>query len=184
MSTRIRLLVAVAIVAAALAGASVALYFKAGVPGAVAIPEQGLLQLAAASYPDVGNVPQPYAQWGGKIVVLNFWATWCPPCREEMPMFSRMQDQFGPAGVQFVGIGIDSPSAIKEFALRTPMSYPLLIGGSASLDLVRALGNETGGLPYTIVFDRAGNPVMSRLGLIDEESLLRVVKPLLAGTAG
>jgi thiol-disulfide isomerase/thioredoxin len=174
-----RLLIGLAIVAAAVAGAAAALYFKAGRPGAVAIPETALAALRATGYPDVNNVAQPWTQWDGKVIVLNFWATWCPPCREEMPMFSRMQRELGGRGVQFVGVGIDSPSAIKEFALRMPMSYPLLIGGSASLDLVRALGNANGALPYTIVFDRSGRPVMSRLGLIDETSLARVVLPLL-----
>lgn len=174
-----RSLIAALIVISAVAGASLALYLKAGVPGEVAIPEAGLAQLRASSFPDVRNVEQPYSQWQGKIVVLNFWATWCPPCREEMPMFSRLQDQLGERGVQFVGIGIDSPSAIKEFDLRTPMRYPLLIGGSQSLDLARALGNPTGGLPYTIVFDRSGNPVMSRLGLVDEASLSATLQPLL-----
>lgn len=94
-------------------------------------------------------------------------------------MFSRLQKELGGKGLQFVGIGIDSPSAIKEFALRTPMEYPLLIGGSESLDLVRALGNASGGLPYTIVFGRDGNPVLSRLGMIDEPSLRKAVEPLL-----
>lgn len=179
LSNKPRTLIAVLIVVSAITGASLALYLKAGIPGAVSIPEASLAQLQASSFPDVRNVDQPYSQWQGKIVVLNFWATWCPPCREEMPMFSRLQDELRDRDVQFVGIGIDSPSAIKEFDLRTPMRYPLLIGGSQSLDLARALGNPSGGLPYTVVFDRAGKPVMSRLGLIDEASLSAALQPLL-----
>jgi thiol-disulfide isomerase/thioredoxin len=171
-----RSLIAALIVVSSLAGASLALYLRAGPQ---AIPAEGLAQLQATRYPDVGNVPQPYNQWQGRIVVLNFWATWCPPCREEMPMFSKLQAELGERGVQFVGIGVDSPSAIKEFAFRTPMSYPLLIGGTESLDLARRLGNATGGLPYTLVLDREGTPVMSRVGLLDEGSLRQALQPLL-----
>lgn len=94
-------------------------------------------------------------------------------------MFSRLQTELADRGVQFVGIGVDSPSAIKEFALRTPMSYPLLIGGTESMALARLLGNSAGGLPYTLVLDRSGKPVMSRVGLLDEPSLRQALAPLL-----
>lgn len=151
---------------------------RAATPEA-AIPEMGLVQLQATRLPDASGKPQALADWKGKVLVVNFWATWCPPCRKEMPAFSRIHAKMADKGVQFVGIGIDSPSAIKEFALQTPVSYPLLIGGSEGLELIRTLGNPTGALPYTIVLGRDGQPALSRLGMIEEAELEKLLTPLL-----
>jgi thiol-disulfide isomerase/thioredoxin len=148
------------------------------------IARAALARLQAVNLPDVAGQTQPMAQWQGKTVVVNFWATWCPPCRQEMPGFSRLQEKFGDKGVQFVGIGVDSPSAIKEYALQNPMAYPLLIGGSTALDLLRQLGNPTAALPYTLVLDASGKPIFSKLGMVDELSLEKRLQPLLTVTTG
>lgn len=153
---------------------------KAATPE-TAIPAAGLARLQATALPDTSGRSMPLAAWKGKVLVVNFWATWCPPCRKEMPAFSRISDKFSAKGVQFVGIGIDSPSAIKEFALQTPVSYPLLIGGSEGLELARQLGNATAALPYTLVVSRDGRAVLARLGMIEEGELEAVLAPLIGG---
>ena len=176
-------LFAVALAAAAAGGAL--LYRQqaapaAPVPDSPRLPAAALTRLMALSLDDSAGRPQAFSQWQGKILVVNFWATWCAPCREEMPAFSRLQAKLGGNGVQVVGIGIDSPSAIKEYAYQTPQAYPLLIGGSDGLELMGQLGNTRGALPYTLVIDRRGQPSFSRLGLVSETQLENLLSSLAA----
>ena len=128
-------------------------------------------QLLALTLPDSDGKAQALQQWQGKILVVNFWATWCPPCREDMPGFSRLQSQLEGNGVQFVGIGIDSASKINEFSKTTPVSYPLLVGSPGLMEIMSLLGNEAGGLPFTVVFGRDGHQEQSRLGIWKEAEL-------------
>jgi len=170
----------IALVLSAAAGAGYLLQRQQEVP-LVATPQlapDAIGRLMALQLTDSAGQPQTFQQWQGKVLVVNFWATWCAPCREEMPAFSRLQAKLGGKGVQFVGIGIDSPSAIKEYAYQTPMAYPLLIGGSSGLDVMRELGNNGGALPYTLVVDRRGQPYFSRLGMVSENQLENLLLPL------
>ncbi|MBI5899419.1 MAG: TlpA family protein disulfide reductase [Rhodocyclales bacterium] len=120
---------------------------------------------------DVDGKAQSFQQWRGKILVLNYWATWCFPCREEMPGFSRLQLKYQDKGVQFVGISIDDAAKIVEFLKETPVSYPLLIGDMKTMTNSAELGNSRQALPFTAVFDRNGQLVMSRLGRWNEADL-------------
>lgn len=174
-----RALIVVLLLAAIAAGIVWQLVSTAPPSGRPQIAPDALARLLAGTLTDSNGQPQALGQWQGKVLVVNYWATWCPPCREEMPGFSRLQTRLGPEGVQFIGIGIDSPSAIKEYAFQTPMSYPLLIGGSEGLDLLRDLGNESGALPYTLVLDRRGQPAFSRLGIVHENELEARLRPLI-----
>jgi thiol-disulfide isomerase/thioredoxin len=97
-------------------------------------------------------------------MLVNFWATWCPPCVEEMPELNGFDAEFRARGLQIVGIGIDSASNIREFSDKTPMSYPLLVAGASGLELVRRLGNTSGALPFTVIVDRAGQVTWRTLG--------------------
>lgn len=137
----------------------------------------GVDALLAMTLPDLEGRPQPLAQWPGKILVINYWATWCPPCIEEMPIFSRLQDRYAAAGVQFVGIGMDEPEKMQAFVRKSPVSYPLLVGGTSSG------GNpalKLKGMPYTVVVGRDGKVVFSRYGGLDEASLEPVLRQLSA----
>ena len=107
----------------------------------------------------------------GKVVFVNFWATWCAPCLQEMPGFSRMQRRLTEKGVQFVGIGIDNPDKIRDFSNYAALSYPLLIGAADTLSMARKLGNHSEGLPYTVVIDPKGALRATRLGAWSEEEL-------------
>ncbi|MBS1214153.1 MAG: Redoxin domain protein, partial [Proteobacteria bacterium] len=122
-----------------------------------------------------GGRPQPIAQWRGKVLVVNFWASWCKPCVDEMPALSRMNSHYAAWGVQFVGIGLDDAEKLAAFVRTTPVSYPVLVATPAA----GTPGLQVKGLPYTVVIGRDGRIEMSRLGRIDEESLEPILRRLI-----
>ena len=127
---------------------------------------------------DLQDQPQILGQWRGKVLVVNYWATWCPPCREEMPGFSRLQGKFRDKGVQFVGISIDDASKIVEFQKETPANYPLLIGDIGAMKNSADFGNTQQALPFTAVFDRQGKLILTKLGRLSEKELEPVLTEL------
>jgi thiol-disulfide isomerase/thioredoxin len=136
-------------------------------------------RLYAARLADMQGTPQPLEQWRGRVLVVNFWATWCAPCRAEIPGFVRLQERHGSRGLQFVGIAIDQPGKVADFAREFGINYPLLIGGMESLDLLRQAGNRQAVLPYTVVIDRHGKVASRQPGGLTEARLEDLVKPLL-----
>lgn len=117
--------------------------------------------------------------WRGRVLVVNFWATWCAPCREEIPGFVRLQERYGPRGLQFVGIAFDPPDKVTEFAREFRVNYPLLLGGIDTMELLRQAGNRAGVLPYTLVIDRQGKVVSREPGGLKEARLEGLIRPLL-----
>ena len=144
-----------------------------------ATADQALARLRSASFADVGGHPQSVQQWSGKVLVVNFWATWCPPCREEMPGFSRLQRKLSAKGVQFVGIGVDDADKIRQFVKDFPVAYPLWVADLDTMDLTRDLGNNTEGLPFTLLIDRTGQVRMAHAGYMDEADIERRLHELL-----
>ncbi|HET7775782.1 MAG TPA: TlpA disulfide reductase family protein [Azospira sp.] len=142
-------------------------------------PPAAVAQLLQLQLPDMEGHPQALSQWQGKVRVINFWATWCPPCREEMPEFSRLQTDLGPQGVQFVGIAVDGADSVRDFSRQTPVSYPLLLATPEAVANLKALGNSLGGLPFTLVVDRQGRARHIRLGGLDGNELAAIIKGLL-----
>lgn len=136
-----------------------------------------LARLMAASLPDLDGKPQALAQWRGKVMVVNFWATWCSPCLKEIPEFVRMQEKLGKQGLQFVGIAVDNPVNVREFAIKYRMNYPVLIGEMDAIELARAAGNELGGLPFTVIVDRKGQLLGTELGGLNEQKLTAIIQP-------
>ncbi len=135
--------------------------------------------LLGVTLPDVHGAPQSLAQWKGKVIVVNFWATWCAPCRDEMPEFVRAQRELGGKGVQFVGIAADSADKVQQFVDEMPLNYPALIGGFGSMELSRTLGNSLMALPFTVVVGRDGRIVLTQLGPFRAAKLHAVLQPLL-----
>jgi len=107
----------------------------------------------------------------GKPLVLNFWATWCPPCVEEMPLLERFYQQHAANGWQVVGVAIDQPSQVKRFLGQNSISYPIALGGLGGTDLLKSLGNEQGALPFTVVLDAQGAVKMQKLGKLSEKEI-------------
>jgi thiol-disulfide isomerase/thioredoxin len=135
--------------------------------------------LFGVALPDAKGREQSIGQWKGKVLVVNFWATWCVPCREEMPEFVKAQQELGPRGLQFVGIAIDDVAKVEAFAAELAINYPVLIGGYGAIELSRSFGNRLGALPFTIIVDRAGRISHTQLGPIKDEHLRAIVLQLL-----
>jgi thiol-disulfide isomerase/thioredoxin len=127
--------------------------------------------LLAQQLPDSDGKSHALAQWQGKPLVVNFWATWCPPCVDEMPELSALQTELAPKGVQIIGIGIDSPSNIREFAAKYRIAYPLFVAGLTGTDLSRQFGNQNGGLPFTALIDKNGQIIETYIGRLKMDQL-------------
>lgn len=110
-------------------------------------------------------------RWQGKPVILNFWASWCPPCIKEMPELSGLAQELKPQGIEVIGIGVDSVEHITEFSRQHPVSYPLYVAGITGTELTRQLGNETGGLPFTVLIGADGKIKKTYLGSLDFKQL-------------
>jgi thiol-disulfide isomerase/thioredoxin len=112
-----------------------------------------------------------FAELRGKPLVVNFWATWCPPCVKEMPELDRFSRDFQSRGWQVVGVAVDGPTPVREFLHKTPVGFPIGLAGFGGAQLARELGNSGGGLPFTVVFDAAGKVVHTRLGQTSYDEL-------------
>jgi thiol-disulfide isomerase/thioredoxin len=133
----------------------------------------------AASLPDLADTLQPISQWRGKVMVVNFWASWCEPCREEIPEFIELQKKFGDQGVVFVGIAVDQKERVAAFSKQIGINYPVLVGDLSAMKLADAAGNRQGALPFTVIIDRSGNITGSKLGRLSQSKLEGMLKPLL-----
>lgn len=128
---------------------------------------------------DLKGNPQSVTQWHGKILILNFWATWCPPCRKEIPAFIELQQELGAKGLQFVGIAIDELSDIRNFVTNTNINYPILVGDDRALKLSVELGNRLMGLPFSVIFDPKGHIIYSIVGELTTEIIRSKIAPFL-----
>jgi peroxiredoxin len=147
-------------------------------------PSQGtddaVALLYAQTLPDHAGQAYDLGQLRGKVVVLNFWATWCPPCIEEMPELAELHREIEARNGTVIGIGIDSAANVREFAEKHRFPYPLVVAGIGGTELARQFGNSIGALPFTAVFDSGGRIVERKLGRIRIDSLRAVVHRALA----
>lgn len=134
----------------------------------------------AASFKDFDRKFQPLAQWRGKVTLVYFWATWCKPCRTEVPTLIAFYEKYRSRDLAIVGIAIDQTDKVRKFAEEYNINYPVLIGGNDALDLARRMGNGLGGLPFLVVIDRKGHLVSTQLGQFTDGLLEQAVAPLLS----
>jgi thiol-disulfide isomerase/thioredoxin len=166
-------LIAVAAALALAAGLVAHLSWRTGAPDTAAVSA-----LTLTRFQDLSGRPGAISDWRGQVVIVNFWASWCPPCREEIPGLISIHRQFAAKGVQVVGIAVDSVENTRTSAAELKIPYPVLIAGIDVIELTRKLGNRAGALPYTVILDREGKVVATHLGLISEAELARIVAPL------
>lgn len=144
------------------------------------VPSEARDALLAVTLPDLDGVTHHLSDWQGQVLVINFWATWCPPCIKEIPEFSAVARRHADSPVQFVGISIDSEDNVRAFAEKLDVAYPLLIGSSQTLSLAVGLGNTSRALPFTVIVGRDGQIADITLGSLNEEQLEGKIRALLA----
>jgi len=126
-------------------------------------------ELMRMQLPDLNGASHSLAGWKGQPIVVNFWATWCAPCVKEMPALDALQKKY--PQVRFVGIGVDSAANMQKFVEKVQVSYPLWVIGAGAIDTLRKLGNPSGGLPFTIVFNADGSINRKILGEVQPDDL-------------
>lgn len=125
----------------------------------------------SSTWQGLDGQPLAMAAFRGQPLLLNFWATWCPPCVEELPLLNRFYAEHRGRGWQVLGLAIDQAPAVQRFLARLPLDFPNVVAGLGGSDLGRQLGNASGGLPFTVVFDRQGRVAQRKLGQVKPEDL-------------
>ena len=139
-------------------------------------PPEAIRALYATRLPDEHGTLHSLADWQGKTLVVNFWATWCPPCREEMPALARLQQKHAERGVQIIGIAVDNVKSVADYSSRQAVGYPVLIAESEGGSLMQQLGNRTLGLPFTLVLRANGDIALTQMGRVTEKQLEDVLQ--------
>jgi len=137
-------------------------------------------QMTEFVLPDLEGKPHNIKEWGGNLILLNFWATWCPPCREEIPFLITMQQRYGTQGLKVIGVAIDRAEAVDQYRRSQGINYPILLGGYDAVSLLTQYGNSKQALPYSVIITPQREVVARKLGVYapDElESLIRSFLP-------
>ena len=139
--------------------------------GAAALPDFAL--------PDVSGKLHNVSEWQGKIRVINFWATWCTPCRKEIPEFIALQEQYADKGLQFIGIAIDDQESVAKYLASININYPMLIGDVTGIALAHQLGNTIDAVPFTLIVNQQGQIIHQHPGDFSKEQIMAIITPLL-----
>ena len=131
-------------------------------------PEQALWKL---DFVTPQGDPLAMRSFAGKPLLLNFWATWCPPCVDEMPLLDRFHAENRANGWQVLGLAVDQNGPVKRFLQQTPVQFPIALAGMAGIDLSRTLGNSNGGLPFSVLFASAGAIAQRKIGQLSAQDL-------------
>lgn len=162
MNKKILVFVAIAILSAVFGA-----YVSVKKQSSVEPDSSAVATLMKANLPDTQGQTHALSEWRGKVLLVNFWATWCPPCVEEIPELVELQNSSEVKNLQIVGIGVDSPSNIQQFTKKFQISYPILVAGMEGTEIARALGNQARGLPFTVLLDSEGRVRQTYLGRLN-----------------
>jgi peroxiredoxin len=143
------------------------------------LTDQVLVKRMDFTLSDLEGRQQNISRWDNHVILLNFWATWCPPCRKEMPDFMQVYDEYKDKGFVVVGVGIDNKEHITDFVDTLGVIYPILVGELDAMKVSRQYGNRHGALPYSVIIDRNGMIRHKTAGLVSRNQLLSLIKPLL-----
>jgi len=128
---------------------------------------------------DTENAQRSINEWDGKVLLVNFWATWCPPCKKEMPAFIELQEQYETQGFQVIGVALDDMDSVTDFGDTLGVNYPLLIAEYAGIDLARQYGNNIGALPFSAFVGRDGKIMLTKTGELSKKQVEDIIKPML-----
>jgi len=128
---------------------------------------------------DIDDKLRNIKEWDGKVLMINFWATWCPPCRREIPAFIELQDAYKDKGFSIIGVAIDTKQSVIDFTDPMGVNYPLLLGEEEGIKLTQAYGNRLGVLPYTVFVDRKGRIVNTHRNELTFKLAEEIIEPLL-----
>lgn len=138
---------------------------------ASAVPSPELTAFWENPWTDPMGKPLPVQPFQGKPLLINFWATWCPPCVEELPLLNAFFRQNKANGWQVLGMAVDRADMVQRFLRQNPVDFPVAMAGLGGADLARALGNVSGGLPFTVVVNGAGGIAQRKLGRVSPDNL-------------
>lgn len=131
------------------------------------------------SLPDTEGKIHQLSDWQGKIRIVNFWATWCPPCLKEIPEFIKLQQQYKDKNVQFIGIAIEDQQAVNSYLKINPTNYPMLIGGDQAIKLAQKWGNIINAVPFSVIINQQGQLIHLQPGELSREKILQIITPIL-----
>lgn len=123
------------------------------------------------SFDTPGGKPLAMSSFRGKLVLVNFWATWCPPCVEELPLLDFFYQENKDKNIQVLGLAVDQPSAVRTWLQARPLNFPVGMAGLSGTDLSKSLGNRAGGLPFTVLFGTSGQLLQRKIGQITPQEL-------------
>ncbi|MGD7034535.1 TlpA family protein disulfide reductase [Methylotuvimicrobium buryatense] len=137
------------------------------------------MELPDYRLPDLTGNERSSSEWRGKIVIVNFWATWCPPCREEIPEFIALQQEYQGRGLQFVGIAIETKESVEKYLDFVDINYPMLIAGDQGIILTQQWGNSAGILPFSLIFNQQGRMIHKQAGQLSRAKIVEIIEPLI-----
>ena len=160
---------AVAATAAAAGGVTAALVLQS---------RSGAADLLSARFPDLAGRPRSLSEWKGRPLLCNFWASWCAPCREELPLLDAIQREHAANGLQVVGIAVDRAANISDYLKSIKIGYTVLVAEAEAIQLMQRLGNSSGALPFSVAIDRSGRIRQRKLGAYSAAELAAEVRDL------
>lgn len=136
-----------------------------------AVMDEAVLNFWTQSFerPEGGNLSMQAFQ--GKPLLINFWATWCPPCIEELPLIDAFYNQNKSKSLQVIGLAVDQPSMVRRYLTQKPLSFPVGLAGFNGTELGRTLGNSQSVLPFSVIFDAKGRLLAQKAGKLDQSDL-------------
>ena len=137
------------------------------------------VQRPAFTLLDVEDKPRSIGDWDGKVILLNFWATWCPPCVREIPAFNQLYESYKDKGFIIIGIALDNKQDVIDFIDPMGVEYPILLGDQQGIKLTQEYGNHLGVLPFSVIIDRQGRIIERHRNEITFEEAEQLIKPLL-----
>ena len=179
IAVRVTFILALALISAA-AGYTLHLWLNARSSSAATPAVAGVAQQRPDfTLPDLHGKPRNISAWDGKVLLVNFWATWCPPCRKEIPDLMKLQHAYGKRGLQVIGVAIDDKQKIRDYADTMGIDYPILFGSQDAIEVATRYGDYFGAIPYSVIINRQGRIVFTHRGELSPKLAEQTIKPLL-----